>query len=91
MKNDTVIKTLVRCIKMYEAKTETISILLKAQKRDALLHMLLDSIELMTQEKATYYYWTVLKNSLKLYNMVNRLRKDHSLLQRPFIHNGENL
>ena len=72
---------------MYEVKQETVRIILKAQRRDAFLHLILDSIELLTMERAAVYYWIVLKNSCKIFNMIAKMRRDHTLVQRPFIYN----
>ena len=76
---------------MFDAKQLTITVLLKARRRESFFHLLLESKSLITIDRAQIYYFIALKNSCKLYNMVARLRKDHALLQRPFIYNKENL
>lgn len=76
---------------MFDAKQMTITILLKARRRESFFHLLLESQTLLTVDRAQIYYFIALKNSCKLFNMIARLRKDHALLQRPFIYNKENL
>lgn len=65
--------------------------MLKAQRRETQLHSLLDAVPLITEQRASAYYWLILKSSCKLFNLVYRLRKDHPLVNRPFIYNEENL
>lgn len=45
----------------------------------------------MTEGTAKQYYFTLLKLSCKIYNMVQLLRTDHPMLNRPFIYQGVNL
>lgn len=45
----------------------------------------------MTDATAKQYYFTLLKISCKIYNMVQMLRIDHPMLNRPFIYQGVNL
>ena len=88
---DRLIKFLLRCQKMYEAKQETCRILVRAKAREEQMNSFLDTLASRQQDELKDSYDSILKASCKLYNRVERMRVDNPLLNRPFMYNGQNL
>lgn len=86
-----IIKTLIRCKKMYEAKQEIVRILYKAKKRDALMGQLDSEFRHCSEVRAKGYYYILLKLSCRMFNQIERLRVDNPMLNRPFVYDDKNL
>ena len=61
------------------------------KKREALLNKFEDELGNISTQEAKATYFIILKLSFRLYNMVDRLRVDNPMLNRPFIYNGLNI
>ena len=73
---------------MYEVKHDIVKILLKTKLRNDIYF----SFEEKTSaEQARKNYDTLLKQSARLYNIIERLRNDNPMLNRPFIYGKHNL
>jgi len=84
------IKALIRCEKMYDAKQEIVRILVKIKKREQLMNQFDEEVEKCTDIRAKGYYFIILKLSTRIHNQIERLRVDNPMLNRPFIFNREN-
>lgn len=85
------LKYLLRCRNMHEAKHQIVKILLKIKQREAMLNHMEDSLDQMSSEEAKAAYFVLLKVSFRIYGSIDRLRVDHPMLNRPFIFAGWNL
>lgn len=85
------LKILLRCRNLYDAKHEVVRILVKTKKREKLLNQFESEIDLIDENRARQYYDVALKLSVRVWNQIDRLRVDNPLLNRPFIFNHSNL
>lgn len=86
-----ILKYLLRCRNMHEAKHQIVKILLKMKQREAMLNHLEDTLDQMSSDEAKATYFILLKVSFRIYGSIDRLRVDHPMLNRPFIFAGWNL
>ena len=89
--HEELLKILVRCSKMYEAKQEVVRILAKVKKRENLIKQFEAEVEEASETRAKGYYYVLLKLSTKLHNQVERLKVDNPMLHRPFVYQRRNL
>ena len=89
--NERLIKLLLRCIKMFEAKQRTMKILMRAKNRDELKIAIMESIDDMDVNEIQTHYKSILKTSAKLYSQIETLRADFIQMNRPFMYQGQNL
>ena len=87
---DDLLKILVRCSKMYEAKQEVVRILAKIKKRENLIKQFESEVDEASETRAKGYYYILLKISTKLHNQIERLKVDNPMLHRPFIYQRKN-
>ena len=83
------IKLLLRCEKMYDAKHDIVKILNKIMLWDYFV----DQIEndCIPYESIEYEYKKFVKLGTRIYNSIETLRVDHPMLNRPFIFNGSSM
>lgn len=84
-------KLLARCKKLFEAQHEIVRILVKTKKREDLLNQFEEEVIVMSVDRARFFYDMLLRQSLRIYIAVDRLRNDSAMLNRPFIYNKMNL
>lgn len=89
--SEQVIKCLLRCRKLFEAKDEIIKILLFVNRREQLLNVLEDELDNISWNEAKTVYIEIVKISLRTYNQIEKLKVDNSMLNRPFIFNEKNV
>lgn len=89
--HEELLKILVRCAKMYEAKQEVVRILAKVKKREKLIAQFESEVAEASETRAKGYYYVLLKLSTKLHNQVERLKVDNPMLHRPFVYQRKNL
>ena len=89
--NEQLIKVILRCEKMYDAKNEILRILVKVKKRETLMKQFDDEVDECSDIRAKGYYYIILKLSCRIHNQVERLRVDNPMLNRPFIYDEANL
>ena len=82
-----ILKYLLRCRNMHEAKHQIVKILLKIKQREAMLNHLEDTLDRMSPEEAKATYFILLKVSFRIYGSIERLRVDNPMLNRPFFFN----
>ena len=68
IENEFIIKALIRCEKMYDAKQEIVRILVKIRKREQLMQQFEDEIDKFTDVRAKGYYYIILKLSTRIHN-----------------------
>lgn len=81
-------KILARVKKLYEARHVVTKILIRIRQRAALLK---EYNDIMTADEARKFYRSLLGQSARLHGLIERMRSDNPLLQRPFVYEGENL
>lgn len=89
--SEDLMKLLIRCQRMHEAKEEIVRILLRVNKRRQLWDQFATEIVTCSEKRAKGYYFVLLKMSHQLFGQVERLRVDHPMLNRPFMFNDESL
>ena len=89
--HEKLLKLLIRCQRMHEAKEEVVRILLRVNKREELMRQFGAELWNCSEDQAKGYYFMVLKFSHKLFNQIERLRVDHPMLNRPFVYRQESL
>lgn len=71
---------------MHDAKEDVIRILLRVKKREELLGQLDDELLSCTELRAKGYYFVLLKLSCKLFNLMEALKVNHPMMNRPFMY-----
>ena len=66
--DENIIKLLLRCEKMYDAKQEIVRILVKIKKREQLMEQFEDELEDCSELRAKGYYYILLKLSCRIFN-----------------------
>lgn len=89
--NERLIKLLLRCLKVFDAKERTLKILQRAKNREELKANFMDTLADMPADEVRDNYQSLLKTSCKIYTQIETLRADHHHLNRPFMYQGVNL
>lgn len=86
-----IIKCLLRCRKLHDARQDIVKILIRTKQREAMLNNLEDEWDNISAEEAKAAYFLLLKVAFRIFCQVDRLRVDNPMLNRPFVYNGDNL
>jgi len=86
-----VLKALLRCRNLFEAKHEVAKILVAVRKREALLNNFEAELYSLSAQEAKTTYFALLKLGFRVWNQIDRLRVDNPLLNRPFVLGGSNV
>ena len=67
IEDEFIIKALIRCEKMFDAKQEIVRILVKIKKREQLMNQFEDEVDKCTDTRAKGYYFIILKLSTRIH------------------------
>ena len=88
--NDRIMSIMIRLKKTYDATQSIAQILLKINKIENMKSQLKKEFKTASKIRNKGYYFVILKLSCRIFNLIERLRVDFPLLNRPFIYNNGN-